>query len=95
MVWAEVAKFLSGSGHETVDDGRSGSICKLDVSDARRAPEAMDEMEDFEALRPPYIHVCVATDGSKNTGMAVADGEDRQCWQAVWEGRQEICSCIH
>jgi hypothetical protein len=59
MVWAEVAKFFSGSGLETADDGHGGSIFKLDVSDTRRAPEAMDEMADFEALRPPYIHVCV------------------------------------
>lgn len=57
MVWAEVAKFISGSGHETVDDGRGGSTYKWDVQNTRRTPEEMEEVEDFEALRPPYIHV--------------------------------------
>jgi hypothetical protein len=62
MVWADVAKFLSGDRHETalVDDvGRSSAgALQWDVQNTRRAPEAMDEVEDFEALRPPYIHVC-------------------------------------
>jgi len=68
MVWAEVAKFISGSGHETVDDGRSGSTFKWDVENTRRTPEDMDTVEDFEALRPPYIHAMLAGGLGGTTG---------------------------
>jgi hypothetical protein len=56
MVWAEVAKYFSGTKDARADDGQSSKYI-LDVQDPRRASEAMEQMEDFEALRPPYIHV--------------------------------------
>ncbi|KIW08929.1 uncharacterized protein PV09_00845 [Verruconis gallopava] len=59
MVWAEVAKYVSGTQHERVDDGQSSTF-HLDVQDTRRASEGMAATEDFEALRPPYIHAMLA-----------------------------------
>jgi hypothetical protein len=62
MVWAEVAKLFSGNGHETVNDGQHDSTLQWNVPDTRRTTEVMDEAEAFEALRPPYIHVCAMTE---------------------------------
>jgi hypothetical protein len=59
MVWAEVAKYLSGADNERVDDGQNTTYT-LDASNTRRKAETMEQMgqmEDFEALRPPYVHV--------------------------------------
>jgi hypothetical protein len=63
MVLASLTKHFSSSGTTTtsqlLDDGgrRAGGDFRLEMSDTRRAAEAMEEMDDFEAIRPPYIHV--------------------------------------
>jgi hypothetical protein len=56
MVWADVAKYFSATKDHSADDGQSSKY-KLDVQNTRRTTEAMAQAEDFEALRPPYIHV--------------------------------------
>jgi hypothetical protein len=60
MVLAVVTKYFSAAGttqSALIDDGRDGSNFKLETADTRRTAEAMDQLGDFEALRPPYLHV--------------------------------------
>jgi hypothetical protein len=60
MVLAVVTKYFSAAGttgSAVIDDGRDESNSKLETADTRRTAEAMDQFEDFEALRPPYLHV--------------------------------------
>jgi hypothetical protein len=60
MVLAAVAKYFSAAGtskQDLIDDGREGARYRLEPADTRRTAEAMESLEDFEALRPPYIHV--------------------------------------
>lgn len=55
MPLADLAKNFS-TAPQYLDDGREGAGNKT-VVDIRRKTENMDDMEDFEAIRPPYIHV--------------------------------------
>jgi hypothetical protein len=55
MPLADLAKNFS-TAPQYLDDGREGAGFNP-VADTRRSTEAMDQMEDFEAIRPPYIHV--------------------------------------
>lgn len=68
MVLASVAKYFSSVETPTPqlvgdDVGRRGSVDyepELEMAaDTRRTAEAVAEMEDFEAIRPPYLHVCL------------------------------------
>lgn len=55
MPLADLAKNFSTTP-QYLDDGREGVRHNL-VADTRRPAETMDQMEDFESIRPPYIHV--------------------------------------
>lgn len=64
MVLAGVRKLLSAdtqpaylSGSDAREGGGRG-ISALEMVDTRREKEAMAEVVDHEALRPPYMHVC-------------------------------------
>lgn len=52
---ADLAKNFS-TEPQYFDDGREGAGHKPSA-DTRRQTEVMDDMDDFEAIRPPYIHV--------------------------------------
>lgn len=52
---ADLAKNFS-TEPQYLDDGREGAGQKPSA-DIRRQTEKMDDMDDFEAIRPPYIHV--------------------------------------
>lgn len=67
MLWAEVANSASASHDPDSLPDHVHSTQKLDVEDTRRSPEAMDSAGEFEALRPPYLHV----------GGAAMMGKDR------------------
>lgn len=55
MPSADLAKNFS-TEPQYLNDGRE-SVGHKPSADARRQTEIMDDMDDFEAIRPPYIHV--------------------------------------
>jgi hypothetical protein len=72
MVLASVAKYLSSAETSTTqylgDDvgRRRGGDYTVELemaADTRRTAEAVESMEDFEAIRPPYVHVCLTPSG--------------------------------
>ncbi|QDS71079.1 hypothetical protein FKW77_008958 [Venturia effusa] len=57
----------NSTASQYLDDGREGAIRKPRANIGRQA-KAMDNMEDFEAIRPPYIHAMLAGGLGGTTG---------------------------
>ena len=67
MVWPEAVKYLAGAKDGLADDDNAardrGVPAGLEREDSRRMTGEMgNEVDDLEALRPPYVHVCVDED---------------------------------
>jgi len=63
MVLASVRKLIASDSQPTylsssdARDGGTGTY-SLQMADTRRPAEAMEQVVDHEAIRPPYLHVC-------------------------------------